>query len=47
LKSLIPNSLLSKIMLEKYNEEYSVLNETEEILRVLVESTDDDKGGLR
>jgi hypothetical protein len=40
----LPNSLLSKIMLEKYNEEYSVLNETErEILRVLVESTDDDK----
>jgi hypothetical protein len=26
----LPNSLLSKIMLEKYNEEYSVLNETEE-----------------
>jgi hypothetical protein len=25
----LPNSLLSKIMLEKYNEEYSVLNETE------------------
>lgn len=40
----LPNSLLSKIMVDNYNERYSELNESEkEILKVLIESTDDEK----
>jgi hypothetical protein len=40
----LPNSMLSTIMVEKYNERYSVLDENEkEILKVLIESTDDQK----
>lgn len=40
----LPNSMLSTIMVEKYNERYSVLDENEkEILKVLIESTDNQK----
>jgi hypothetical protein len=40
----LPNSMLSTIMVEKYNERYSSLDENEkEILKVLIESTDDQK----
>ena len=40
----LPNSMLSTIMVEKYNERYSTLDENEkEILKVLIESTDDQK----
>jgi hypothetical protein len=40
----LPNSMLSAIMVEKYNERYSTLDENEkEILKVLIESTDDQK----
>lgn len=40
----LPNSMLSTIMVEKYNERYSTLDENEkEILKVLIESTDEQK----
>lgn len=40
----LPNSMLSSIMVDKYNEKYSTLDENEkEILKVLIESTDDEK----
>ena len=40
----LPNSMLSTIMVEKYNEKYSTLDENEkEILKVLIESTDEEK----
>lgn len=40
----LPNSMLSTIMVEKYNERYSTLDENEkEILKVLIESTDNQK----
>lgn len=40
----LPNSMLSTIMVEKYNERYSALDENEkEILKVLIESTDNQK----
>jgi hypothetical protein len=40
----LPNSMLSTIMVEKYNERYSTLDESEkEILKVLIESTDEQK----
>lgn len=40
----IPNSMLSSILVEKYNERYSELTETEkEVVKVLIESTDEQK----
>jgi hypothetical protein len=40
----LPNSMLSTLMVDKYNERYSILSENEkEILKVLIESTDDEK----
>jgi hypothetical protein len=40
----LPNSMLSTIMVEKYNERYSTLDENEkEILKVLIESNDEQK----
>jgi hypothetical protein len=40
----IPNSMLSSILVEKYNERYSELTEsTKEALKVLIESTDEEK----
>jgi hypothetical protein len=40
----LPNSMLSTIMVEKYNERYSTLDENEkEILKVLIESTNEQK----
>jgi len=40
----LPNSLVSKIMVEKYNEKYSQLDETEkEVLKTLIDSDDDKK----
>lgn len=40
----IPNSMLSSILVEKYNERYSELTETEkEVIKVLIESTDNEK----
>lgn len=40
----VPNSMLSSILVEKYNDRYSKLTETEkEVVRVLVESTDEEK----
>jgi hypothetical protein len=40
----LPNSLISTIMVDKYNEKYSMLDESEkEILKVLIESNDEDK----
>ena len=40
----LPNSIVSKIMVEKYNERYSQLDESErEILKVLIESNDEEK----
>jgi hypothetical protein len=40
----VPNSMLSSILVEKYNERYSELNETEkEVIKVLIESTDEEK----
>ena len=40
----LPNSMLSTIMVDKYNEKYSSLDENEkEILKVLIKSNDDQK----
>ena len=40
----VPNSMLSSILVEKYNERYSELTETErEVIKVLIESTDEEK----
>lgn len=40
----VPNSMLSSILVEKYNEKYSELTETEkEVIKVLIESTDEQK----
>jgi hypothetical protein len=40
----VPNSMLSSILVEKYNEKYSELTETEkEVIKVLIESTDAEK----
>jgi hypothetical protein len=40
----IPNSMLSSILVEKYNERYSELTETEKkALKILIESTDKEK----
>ena len=40
----LPNSMLSTIMVEKYNERYSTLDENEKaILKVLIKSTDEEK----
>ena len=40
----VPNSMLSSILVEKYNERYSELSETErEVIKVLIESTDEEK----
>lgn len=40
----LPNSMLSTIMVEKYNDRYSTLTESEKtILKVLIESTDEEK----
>jgi Tol biopolymer transport system component len=40
----LPNSMLTTIMVEKYNQKYSTLDESEkQILKVLIESTDEQK----
>lgn len=40
----LPNSMLTTIMVDKYNEKYSSLDETEkEVLKVLIESDDEKK----
>lgn len=40
----LPNSMLSTIMVEKYNDRYSTLTESEKaILKVMIESTDEEK----
>lgn len=40
----VPNSMLSSILVEKYNERYSELTESEkEVVKVLIESTDEQK----
>jgi hypothetical protein len=40
----VPNSMLSSILVEKYNERYSELSETEkEVVKVLIESDNDKK----
>jgi len=40
----LPNSLLSTIMVEKYNQKYSTLDESDKkILKALISSTDDEK----
>lgn len=40
----VPNSMLSSILVEKYNERYSELTETEkEVIKVLIESDDNQK----
>lgn len=40
----LPNSMLTTIMVDKYNEKYGVLDESEkQIIKVLIESTDDEK----
>lgn len=40
----VPNSMLSSILVEKYNERYSELTETEkEVIKVLIESSDKEK----
>jgi len=43
----LPSSMISAMMVEKYNSKYSELNEDERsILKVLIESTDEDKKDL-
>jgi hypothetical protein len=40
----VPNSMLSSILVEKYNDRYSELTETEkEVIKILIESTDEEK----
>jgi site-specific DNA-cytosine methylase len=40
----VPNSMLSSILVEKYNEKYSTLNESEkEVIKTLIESDDNAK----
>jgi hypothetical protein len=40
----VPNSMLSSILVQKYNEKYSELTETEKnVIKVLIESTDEEK----
>ena len=40
----LPNSMLTTIMVDKYNQKYSTLDESEkQIIKVLIESTDDEK----
>jgi len=40
----VPNSMLSSILVEKYNERYSDLTESEkEVIKILIESTDEQK----
>lgn len=40
----LPNSMISKLMVEKYNEKYSVLDESEkQILKAIIDSTDEVK----
>ena len=40
----VPNSMLSSILVEKYNERYSDMTQTEkDVIKVLVESSDDEK----
>lgn len=40
----VPNSMLSTILVEKYNERYSDLTESEkEVIKILIESTDEQK----
>jgi len=43
----LPNSMLSTMMVDKYNEKYSSLDESEKkMLKVLIESTDEEKQKL-
>jgi len=43
----LPNSMITSIMVEKYNEKYSTLDESDkEILKVLIESTEEEKQNL-
>jgi hypothetical protein len=40
----LPNSMLTTIMVDKYNEKYSTLDESEkEVIKVLIESDDEKK----
>lgn len=40
----LPNSMLTTIMVDKYNQKYSTLDESEkQVIKVLIESTDDEK----
>ena len=40
----LPNSMLSTMMVDKYNEKYASLDESEkQVLKVLIESTDEEK----
>ena len=46
-EELIPNSILSKLCVEKYNEEYAELTESEkEVIAILLESTPEEKQEL-
>jgi TRAP-type C4-dicarboxylate transport system substrate-binding protein len=40
----LPNSMLSTMMVDKYNEKYASLDESEkQVLKVLIDSTDEEK----